>query len=227
MPGLPPDYLDARPPSDVIVTDRTLPAIVAPTLGEPLGEPSPDLPAVPAVPAHQLVTVGDSLTHGMSSAAVFRTDLSWPVLVAAGLGGRPPAVPTYGGPLDGLPLNLERLLGRLQERFGDGVNPLEFLQLPLVLHQLADENEDYWERGDGADPPRTDIHYENLGIYGWDVRIIAEAVLDLLSADGVASTPIDFATIRQQDTLNSQPPPLLKTMLSLLTPFLTRFLSRP
>jgi len=73
------------------------------------------------------------------------------------------------------------------------------------------------------------------GLFGLDAvhpttsgyGVIAQAVLDLLSADGVASTPIDFATVRQQDTLNSQPPPLLKTMLSLLTPFLTRFLSRP
>lgn len=170
MPGLSPEYLDSRTPSDVRVTDRALPAIVNPTLDEPLGAPSAGLPDVPATPARQLVTVGDSLTHGMSSAAVFRTDLSWPVQVARALGGRPLAVPRYGGPLNGLPLNLERLLGRLQERFGDSVNPLEFIQLPLALHRLADENEDYWERGQGAEPPRTDIQYENVGIYGWDLR---------------------------------------------------------
>src|SRR5439155_5497504 len=33
-----------------------------------------------------------------------------------------------------------------------------------------DANEDYWERGDGSRPPRTDLRYENAGIYGWDVR---------------------------------------------------------
>jgi hypothetical protein len=51
-------------------------------------------------------------------------------------------------------------------------------------------------------------------------------VLDLLAADGVASTGVDFTALRQTDTLNSQPPPLLDTTLNLLTPFLTRFLSR-
>jgi hypothetical protein len=93
MPDLPPEYLDSRTPSDVIVTDHAVPALLAADLGEPLGEPVRDLPVVPAEPAHELVTVGDSLTHGMSSAAVFHTDLSWPMLVSEGLGGRRLDVP--------------------------------------------------------------------------------------------------------------------------------------
>ncbi len=79
-------------------------------------------------------------------------------------------MPTYGGPLDGLPLNLERLLASLHEQFGDNLNFIEWLQVPLALHELADDNEDYWERGAGSKPPRTDKRYENLGIYGWDLR---------------------------------------------------------
>ena len=39
-----------------------------------------------------------------------------------------------------------------------------------ILHRLVDANEDYWERGAGATPPPTDVRYDNLGIYGWDVR---------------------------------------------------------
>jgi hypothetical protein len=65
------------------------------------------------------VTVGDSLTHGVSSGAVVRTDLSWPSLVAAGLGIPGFTVPTYGGPLGGLPFNLEGVLRQLQNTFGD------------------------------------------------------------------------------------------------------------
>ncbi len=105
----------------------------------------------------------------MSSGAVFHTGLSWPALVARSLGAGL-VVPAYGGPLDGLPLNLEKLLRGLQGRFGDTLNLLEMIQLPLELHSLADANEDYWERGDGSRPPRTDLRYENVGIYGWDVR---------------------------------------------------------
>jgi hypothetical protein len=105
----------------------------------------------------------------MSSGAVFHTDLSWPALVARALGiGL--VVPTYAGPLDGLPLNIEKLLRGLQDRFGTKLNLLEMAQLPFALHTLADANEDYWERGDGSRPPRPDLRYENVGIYGWDVR---------------------------------------------------------
>lgn len=169
MSELSPEYLDSGTPPDVVVTDRARPRIEDPTLGQPLGTPGPDVPELAAEPEHGLVTVGDSLTHGLSSAAVFRTDLSWPAIAARSL-GIDLAVPSYDGPLGGLPLNLEGLLRGLQDEFGDRLNPLEALALPITLHTLTDRNEDYWERGPGSDPPPTDVHYENVGIYGWDVR---------------------------------------------------------
>src|SRR4029077_3426323 len=103
------------------------------------------LPSVPDTPRHPLITVGDSLTHGMSSGAVFHTGLSWPALVARSLGAGL-VVPSYGGPLDGLPLNLEKFLRGLQDRFGVKIEGLEWVSLPGEAHGLADANEDYWER---------------------------------------------------------------------------------
>ena len=100
---------------------------------------------------------------------MFHTGLSWPALVARSLGAGL-VVPSYRGPLDGLPLNLEKLLRGLQDRFGVRIAGLEWVSLPGEAHGLADANEDYWERGDGSRPPRTDLRYENVGIYGWDVR---------------------------------------------------------
>jgi hypothetical protein len=169
MAALPPEYLDPNTPPDVVVTDQLPPRIDDPALGVALGPRDPDVPAPPAGPIHSLVTVGDSLTHGLTSGAVSRTDLSWPAILARCL-DVPFQVPTYGGPLGGLPFNIEGLLRKLQERFGDRLNALEAIALPLALQQLADQNEDYWERGDGSRPPRADVHYSNLGIYGWDVR---------------------------------------------------------
>ena len=93
MTVLPPEYLDPRTPDDVIVTDKRADPINDPTVGQPLGTPGADLPTVPADPAHLLVTIGDSLTHGISSGAVFHTDLTWPALVAAGVGIAGFAVP--------------------------------------------------------------------------------------------------------------------------------------
>ena len=170
MSELPPEMLDADTPPDVVVTDVAPPRITDPTLGIELGDPAAGVPSVPADPTHPLVTVGDSLTHGVTSGAVFHTSLSWPAQVAAALSLDDFAVPRYGGPLDGLPLNIETLARQLQARFGDDISMFERMRAPLALHRILDGNEDYWERGAGSDPPPTDIHYDNVGIYGWDVR---------------------------------------------------------
>ena len=138
---LPAEYLDPGTPPEVVVTDTLPPRITDPTLGVPLGAPGPTCSR--AGPArHPLVTVGDSLTHGMSSGAVFSTHLSWPAQVADALKA-PFVVPSYGGPLGGLPLNIEGLLRGLQDRFGDTIGLLEWPVLPIALRQLADANEEY------------------------------------------------------------------------------------
>ena len=183
MTGLPPEYLDRATPADVDVTDRVRTRYPDPTLGVPL----PDAGADTA--AHPLVTVGDSLTHGMSSGAVSRGELAWPGMVADCLGVDLPG-PSYGGPLGGLPFNIEGLLRRLQDRFGDRLNPLELVALPLELHHLVDANEDYWERGDGAAaPPLT--RFANVGIYGWDVRDCLSYTAGVAAARLAASPPHD------------------------------------
>ena len=170
MSDLPPEMLDSQTPAEVIVTDVAPPRITDPTLGVPLGPPPVGAQPVPANPMNPLVTVGDSLTHGLSSGAVFHTGLSWPAQVATALGTTSFTFPSYGGPIDGLPLNIEKVARRLQDRFGTGMSWWEKLESPKELQDIFDENEDYWERGPGSEPPAIDVRYQNLGIYGWDLR---------------------------------------------------------
>ncbi len=166
---LPAEYLDPHTPPDVIVTDVAPSPITDPALGVPLGSPAAGTSPPSATPARHLVTIGDSLTHGVSSGAVFHTDLSWAARVATAL-GVDFTFPTYGGPLDGLPFNIEAMLRQMQESFGKDISLLERIRLPVVLHRIVDANEDYWERGAGAAPPPTATRYDNVAIYGWDVR---------------------------------------------------------
>jgi hypothetical protein len=121
-------------------------------------------------PRNRLVTIGDSLTHGFQSLAIFNTDLSYPTLVARELGCYDSfRHPRYGG-FGGVPLNLELLVRTLEERFGDRVSAWE---LPLALfaaRQHLAETEHWWDQGPGSVlPPRGPINH-NLGIYGWDLR---------------------------------------------------------
>jgi hypothetical protein len=180
---LAPEYLDSKTPPDVEVTDRVRPRFPDPTLGVAVPDPG-------AAAAHPLVTVGDSVTHGMSHGAVSRRDVSWPAMVADCLGVAMRA-PEYGGPLGGLPFNIEGLLRRLQDSFGERLNPLELVRLPLTLHELVDANEDFWERGAGASAPPTDVRSTNLGIYGWDVRDCLSYTAGVAAARLAAAPPHD------------------------------------
>jgi hypothetical protein len=144
-------------------------------------------------PPHRLVTIGDSLTHGFQSGAIFNTDLSYPAIIAHELGWYPrfrhPQYPGFGG----IPLNFELLVRDLEERFGPNVSPWE---IPAALfhlrHHLA-QAEQWWDTGPGAVlPPRGPIMH-NLGIYGWDVRDALSRNADNAAAE--QRTPQGFQVV--------------------------------
>jgi hypothetical protein len=119
---------------------------------------------------HRLVALGDSLTQGMMSGAVHATDLSFPALIAAEMGLQPeefryPTFPAFGG----LPVNIEHLLRRLEERYGANLNVLERLSAPIRLRGWMDEAEDYWERGGGTRPQYPAGTFHNLACWGMTV----------------------------------------------------------
>src|SRR5215813_13690821 len=135
-----------------------------PTLGRPV--PSTGK----GVPRNRLVVIGDSLSHGFQSGAVFNTDISYPAIIAYELGWfdqyRYPRYPGFGG----LPFNLELLLRDLDSRFG---STLSIWELPLALfraRRFMDQVEDYWERGPGRLPPLISAYNHALAVYGWDLR---------------------------------------------------------
>jgi hypothetical protein len=122
------------------------------------------------IPKNRIVAIGDSLTHGFQSGAIFNTDLSYPAIIAHELGwSEGYRYPRYGGP-GGLPFNVELLLRHLEERFG---NHLSLWELPMALfaaRSFLDGLEDYWERGPGASLPSTAGYNHDLSVYGWDLR---------------------------------------------------------
>ena len=124
-------------------------------------------------PRNRLVTIGDSITHGFMSGSIFRTDLSWPAIVAFELGDfktfRRPVYEPPSGP-GGIPLDIERALRSFEARFGSKADWYEYVAVARWLHGYLDRIEDYWERGDGSKAPAVDQILHNLAIYGWDLR---------------------------------------------------------
>jgi hypothetical protein len=68
------------PPAGLTVNHEPREPKEDPTLGIPV-----DVDRT-GTPKNRLVTIGDSVTHGFMSGAIFRTDLSWPAIVAYELG---------------------------------------------------------------------------------------------------------------------------------------------
>ena len=97
-------------------------------------------------PRNRLVTIGDSITHGFMSGAIFRTDLSWPAIVAFELGEFPtfrrPVYESPSGP-GGIPLDIERALRSFEARFGSKADWYEYVGIARWLQRYLDKVEDY------------------------------------------------------------------------------------
>ncbi|HEU4392074.1 MAG TPA: hypothetical protein VFR04_00405 [Solirubrobacterales bacterium] len=152
-------------PKEVEIRDEAAEPTTDSTLGVPL-----DTPAAPGTPRNRLVVIGDSLSHGFQSAAIFNTNLSYPAIIAWELGCyddfRFPSYPAFGG----VPLNLEFLIADLEHHLGSEVS---WWESPLALYRVRQhlaEAEAWWDKGPGSEPlPSAGINH-NLGIYGWDLR---------------------------------------------------------
>jgi len=123
------------------------------------------------IPVAKLVALGDSLTQGFQSGAIFRTDLSYPALIARSFGLRVPyefRVPSFPG--SGLPLNLELMLRSMALTLGPDISMGEwFFRFPGLLSRFIDEVEDLYERGAGARPAAFGGVYHNLAVWGFRV----------------------------------------------------------
>jgi hypothetical protein len=121
-------------------------------------------------PHHRLVTIGDSLTHGFQSGAIFNTDISYPALIAYELGWyeefRHPHYPAFGG----VPLNIELAVRKLEREFGDEISPWELPEALFQMRRHLAEAEHWWDTGPGSVIPTRGPINHNLGIYGWDLR---------------------------------------------------------
>jgi hypothetical protein len=185
-------------PSEVKVTDSAREPIADPTLGKEVK------PSGAGKPRNRLVVIGDSLSHGFQSGAIFHTDISYPAIIAWELGCfdefRFPTYPAFGG----IPLNIEFIVTELEQHFGAQVSWWELPQAIYRVRQHLAEAEAWWDDGPGAKvPPSRGINH-NLGIYGWDLRDALSRTADTAAAawrvpDGWKPVPL----IRNADSISA------------------------
>lgn len=188
-PNVTPEMRDFNNPSSVKIQSKARKPYSDPTLGV-RPELSLEIKKRSGMPRHRLVTIGDSLTHGFQSGAIYNTDISYPRMIAWEMGSdqyfRYPTYNAYGG----LPLNLEWIIRNLEQKFGDKVdkNLWELGAAAFEIRHLMDEVENYWERGAGNDlsPANASSRQErkrkginhNLAVYGWAIQDIHRRTAD-------------------------------------------------
>ena len=128
----------------------------------------------------KLFTIGDSVSQGFMSLAAARTDLSYSTLLARAMGlklGEEYAAPPgpYNYPqweAGGLPLNVEAMLRRLNERYGSNLSLFEVPGVLRTIHAVAGETKAYYETGPGSatEPaPGGTTFFHNVAVQGFDV----------------------------------------------------------
>jgi hypothetical protein len=121
---------------------------------------------------HKLAAIGDSLTMGFCSGAIYKTQDSYPSMIARALGigdsFLSPAFDIDNGTTGGFPLNIEMLLNNLETHYPKGLNFFRFIQSLFTVNSFMHKVEKFWERSDwipdDADP------YHNLAVLSYTVQ---------------------------------------------------------
>lgn len=170
--ALPPDVRDPQTPEEVEVRLEAHQPITDATLGIVLPPPAKK------TARHRLVVLGDSLSHGFQSAAIFNTDLSYPAIIARELGWygafRHPEYRAFGG----LPLNLEYLARYLEEKYGSDIPWWRLASAGFAAHHLLNEIRVYWESGPGSQVPQIQGIMHNLAVSGFDINDLMTCTAD-------------------------------------------------
>ena len=177
---VPPDLRDPKTPDEVKIRLEAREPVTDPTLGISVQPPIADQAR------HRLVVLGDSLTQGFQSNAIFNTDLSYPAIIARELGWsgsfRHPEYRAFGG----LPLNLEYLVRELEFKYGPEIPWWELGSAAFTVHHLLNQIRVYWEQGPGSKVPKIDGIMHNLAVSGFDIRDLMTCTAD---TERAAMTP--------------------------------------
>lgn len=94
---------------------------------------------------HKLVAMGDSMAQGFKNGGIYRTDLSFPAMLARCFQpGTPFDAPSFAAHT-GLPLNIEMLVRELEEEFGSRLTWNTYISAGTKLYRTLRRVKSHWE----------------------------------------------------------------------------------
>jgi hypothetical protein len=89
--------------------------------------------------------MGDSMAQGFKNGGIYRTDLSFPALIARSMGIKPGfQIPSFSAQT-GIPINIEVLVRSLAEKYGDELSLVNSVAAAKELYRTLRRIKSYWE----------------------------------------------------------------------------------
>lgn len=128
---------------------------------------------------HRLVTIGDSIAQGFKNGGIYRTDLSFPAMIAKTMGGGTRFdVPPFSAQA-GIPINLEILIRGLGEEFGDEISRHQYPAVAWHLYKTLRRIKAYWEHDRNHLTRKRNTPYHNQAVWGFatnDIWLMTEQI---------------------------------------------------
>jgi hypothetical protein len=116
---------------------------------------------------HKLVAIGDSMAQGFKNGGIYRTDLSFPALLARCFNSRTSFDSPSFAAQAGIPINIEILVRGLSEEFGDSLSWNQFLPVAKNLYSTLRRIKNHWEDEKNHINIERKIPYHNQGVWGF------------------------------------------------------------
>ncbi|TVR15411.1 MAG: hypothetical protein EA391_10735 [Balneolaceae bacterium] len=118
---------------------------------------------------HKLVAMGDSMAQGFKNGGIYRTDLSFPALLARSMGSTVQFDQPSFSAQAGIPINIEILIRGLAEKYGDEISLRNSLPAAREMYRTLSRIKSYWDghlKSLQVDQPTP---YHNQAIWGFSI----------------------------------------------------------
>jgi len=127
---------------------------------------------------HKLAVIGDSMALGFKNGGIYRTDLSFPAILAELIEENCCFdLPSFTAQA-GIPINLEILVRGVAEEYGDDINLFKSVSAARSVYKTLSRIKSYWEGHKKSLKVERDSPYHNQSVWGFaisDSMMIDEA----------------------------------------------------